>query len=221
MSNAGLARRTEIAVKIDGVDVSADMNKYLISMSYTDNEEDKTDDLQISLDDREGIWLTDWLTADEKGATVSAVILQKNWESDGKDRVLECGEFSIDSLDGSGSPATTAIKATCTGCSGCTGGCGMSCQGNCGESCSGCTGCNNNCNGCTGASPIQSFAVRRYILVEILLPANQKAAQLRQAHPFICLSDKILHGILPFLFPNHTALLWKRERPKSWRRESL
>jgi phage protein D len=114
MSNSGLARRTEIAVKIDGVDISADMNKYLISMTYTDHEEDKTDDLQINLDDREGIWLTDWLAADngKKGAVVSAVIIQKNWESNGGDRVLPCGTFSIDSVDGSGPPSVAGIKAT-------------------------------------------------------------------------------------------------------------
>ena len=62
MSDRGLARRTEIAVKIDGVDISADMNNYLLQMTYTDNEEDKTDDLQIMLDDREGIWINDWLS---------------------------------------------------------------------------------------------------------------------------------------------------------------
>ena len=211
MSDSTLARRTEIAVKIDGVDISADMNKYLLQMTYTDHEEDKTDDLQISLDDREGIWLTDWLSggasesgasaapapasggglkvgdiidfsggnhyvsstattptggkrtagkatltiiakgaphpyhlvgttsnvygwvdeaqvqggaaeenAEEtngtgggaKGATISAVIIQRNWESDGKDRILDCGTFEIDSLDGSGPPAQVSIKAT-------------------------------------------------------------------------------------------------------------
>jgi phage protein D len=112
MSDSTLARRTEIAVKIDGVDISADMNKYLLSMTYTDHEEDKTDDLQISLDDREGVWLQGWLTAEEKGAQISAVIIQKNRDSDGKDGVLDCGVFEIDTLDGGGPPATASIKAT-------------------------------------------------------------------------------------------------------------
>lgn len=213
MSDSSLARRTEIAVKISGVDVSADMNKYLLQMTYTDHEEDKTDDLQISLDDREGIWLKDWLgggrsdsdtppqtvpvksgdlkvgdivdflggshytnsmaatprggnrtagkakltniapkakhpyhvigvkgssnvygwvdtgqvqgagaaqeeetdSADSggaKGAKISAMIIQRNRNSDGKDRVLDCGLFEIDSLDGSGPPAQVSLKAT-------------------------------------------------------------------------------------------------------------
>ncbi|MDR2532761.1 MAG: hypothetical protein LBC82_07980 [Oscillospiraceae bacterium] len=60
MTSKDLARRTEIAVKINGVEISADVNKYLISMTYTDNDEDKSDDVRIELDDREGIWL-EWL----------------------------------------------------------------------------------------------------------------------------------------------------------------
>ena len=112
--NAELARRTVIAVKIGGVDISADMNRYLLQMTYTDHEEEKADDLQISLDDREGVWLTDWLDSEDgtKGAEISAVIIQKNWESDGRDRVLDCGVFSIDGLDGSGPPSAASIKAT-------------------------------------------------------------------------------------------------------------
>jgi phage protein D len=129
MSDASLARRTEIAVKISGVDISPDANRYLLQMTYTDNEEDKTDDLQLALDDREGVWITDWLagasesdTSGEsagggpgetaKGAEISAAIVQKNWESDGKDRVLDCGLFEIDSLDASGPPSAVALKAT-------------------------------------------------------------------------------------------------------------
>jgi len=37
------------------------MNKYLSQLTYTDNEEYKTDDLQISIDDRERVWIRDWL----------------------------------------------------------------------------------------------------------------------------------------------------------------
>lgn len=216
MSDRGLARRTEVTIKIDGVDISADINKYLLQLTYTDHEEDKTDDLQVTLDDREGIWISDWFSdvsesdtnqtvtesggsgysigdivdfsggshyvsstattptggnrtagkakitniangaphpyhligtssnvygwVDESqisgdtsttggesdsssttsgggsgnilGAEIAAVIIQKNWETDGKDKVLDCGIFEIDSLDGSGPPGQASIKAT-------------------------------------------------------------------------------------------------------------
>jgi phage protein D len=99
---------------VDGVDISADMNRYLLQMTYTDHEEGKTDDLQIAVDDREGIWLTNWFDSADgtRGAEISAVILQKNWDSDGRDRVLDCGVFDVDSLDGSGPPSAVSIKAT-------------------------------------------------------------------------------------------------------------
>lgn len=40
------ARRTVVRLTFSGVDISADINKHLLSLTYTDNEEDKTDDLQ-------------------------------------------------------------------------------------------------------------------------------------------------------------------------------
>ena len=107
------ARRTAVRLTFAGVDISADINKHLLSLTYTDNEEDKTDDLQLSLDDREGVWLGKWLNTPgaSKGVEISAVIVQKNWESNGKDRVLDCGVFEIDTVDGSGPPAKATIKA--------------------------------------------------------------------------------------------------------------
>lgn len=107
------ARRTIIQLVFAGADISADVNKYLLSATYTDNEEDKADDLQISLDDREGVWLGNWLDTPSaaKGTEIAAVIVQKNWESNGKDRVLDCGVFEVDTVDGSGPPAKVTIKA--------------------------------------------------------------------------------------------------------------
>lgn len=107
------ARRAVIRLTFEGADISTDINRNLLSLSYTDNEEDKTDDLQVSLDDREGVWLGNWLNTPSasKGAEISAVIVQKNWESNGKDRVLDCGMFSVDTVDGSGPPAKVTIKA--------------------------------------------------------------------------------------------------------------
>lgn len=200
MSNANEARRTEIKVTFEGADVTRDIEKYLLSMTYTDNEADKTDDLQLTLDDREGVWLKEWLNTpvqpppppavqddgwkigDEvtvtgrpqytsygegkpgkmltnykgkvthlnlrkgipypihvdykgwyalnqvtkvsakqdtmtasggcKGAEITAVVIQKNWDSTGRDKVLDCGTFELDSVDASGPGAKVDLKAT-------------------------------------------------------------------------------------------------------------
>jgi phage protein D len=104
------ARRVELQVDIDGEDATRTVNQYLISCSYTDNEEDKADDLQLTLDDRERVWINGWLP--HKGTTVHAVAIQRNWNSDGASRILDCGTFEVDTLDASDFPSTVTIKAT-------------------------------------------------------------------------------------------------------------
>ncbi len=47
-----------------------------------------------------------------RGLKISAVIIRENWNGDGKDDVLDCGEFELDSVDADGPPATVTIKAT-------------------------------------------------------------------------------------------------------------
>ena len=61
MSNRNLARRTVAEIAFDGVDITRSIRPYLLSVSYTDNEEDETDDLQITLQDRGRIWTEQWL----------------------------------------------------------------------------------------------------------------------------------------------------------------
>lgn len=55
------ARRTDANICFDGVDISKDIRKYMLSMTYTDNEEGEADDLQIKLEDRNNIWMCHWL----------------------------------------------------------------------------------------------------------------------------------------------------------------
>lgn len=61
MSNADKARRTEAQVVFNGVDISVYVNNDLISLTYTDNEEDEADDLQIKVQDKDKNWLQKWL----------------------------------------------------------------------------------------------------------------------------------------------------------------
>lgn len=117
MSAAGLARRTAVEIAFAGEDITASIRPYLLSVTYTDNEEDKTDDLQIRLEDRAGIWLEAWLqdaieAASAEKLTIDAVLLRKNWKSNGGDLVLPFGEFELDTVAASGPPAVITIKAT-------------------------------------------------------------------------------------------------------------
>lgn len=67
MSAQDSARHAEIAVAFEGVDITADIRPYLLGLTYTDSEDDESDDLCIDLVDRDAVWLCDWL-----GATVEA-----------------------------------------------------------------------------------------------------------------------------------------------------
>ena len=73
MSDRTLARRTAVKLYFKGKDISKDLSKYLLSLSFTDKEEDETDDISISLDDREGEWIKDWLNTNKtaKSETVT------------------------------------------------------------------------------------------------------------------------------------------------------
>lgn len=209
MSDKTLARRTAVKLYFKGVDISKNLSKYLLSLSFTDKEEDGTDDISISLDDRNGKWIKDWLNTNKttkkaqmvttngkakagnivqfkggpvyispsaaeptvtrsaskckctmtsssahpyhlisqdgkrvygwvnaedveggktetgkktagrqsekrafKGTEIHAIIIQKNPYTDGKDRVLDCGVFEIDSVNYTGPPQKLTIKAT-------------------------------------------------------------------------------------------------------------
>ncbi|MCL2082879.1 MAG: hypothetical protein FWH04_06565, partial [Oscillospiraceae bacterium] len=118
MSNKNLARRTDISVRFKGVDITKSIKKYLISITYTDNEDGETDDLQIRLHDREGLWLEKWLqkaveaAASDSGFTIQASIKRKNWTGNGKDQKLKCGKFELDAVTVEGPPSVVVIKAT-------------------------------------------------------------------------------------------------------------
>lgn len=213
MSDKDLARRTELAISFDGVDISDSVQPYFLSATYTDNEEDEADDFQLTVQDRDGVWLTKWLndaiqaaasspdlvavagvssssssawaigdaviangqpqytsygggtpgsavtnyrgtithlnlrdgvpypihvgklgwfainqvvkagvvagvsttTSSKpkiKGLRIQASFVRQNWQGDGKDTVLNCGRFELDSVRAAGPPASIVIKGT-------------------------------------------------------------------------------------------------------------
>lgn len=74
MSNVNQARRTTAQVVFNGVDISVYVNGDLISLTYTDNEEDEADDLQIKVLDREKNWLQKWLDTLVSNAAIGSDI---------------------------------------------------------------------------------------------------------------------------------------------------
>ena len=208
MSSPNQARRVTAQIFFQGADITGSMRPYLLSATYTDKEEDGTDDLQLKLQDRDDVWLKKWLadaidaaasagslsssaksgaastaksykvtaksglnvrsgpstsygkygalvcgaevqvesiengwakvsyngktayvsasyikesdgggsdassSASGAGFKISAVFVRENWTGGGMDKVLDCGQFELDSVDVSGPPNTITIKAT-------------------------------------------------------------------------------------------------------------
>lgn len=123
MSSVDTARNTTLSVKINNVDVTSEINKRLISATYTDSEDGEADDFEMLLADRDGVIITEWLSkeieqraAANKGgaskATIVPTIVQHNWSGNGRERSLNCGYFELDEVDMKGPPRTVTMRGT-------------------------------------------------------------------------------------------------------------
>lgn len=90
-------RRAAVTVSIKGHDVTLDLMPYLVSLTYTDKADEELDDLQIVLEDREGIWQGDWLP--QTGDVIEASIQTENWREIGAVEELPCGTFEVDEME--------------------------------------------------------------------------------------------------------------------------
>lgn len=104
-------RRASLTISVEGTDISIDLCPHLISLTYTDKADDELDDLQLVLEDRDGLWQGDWLPS--PGDIIHPVIVTHNWNNVGEEEELDCGEFEVDELEletGAGGD-TVSIKA--------------------------------------------------------------------------------------------------------------
>ena len=105
------ARRAYARIQFEGAEITEEPECSLLSMTFTDAEDGKTDDLQFVLEDRDLIWAGNWLeqATASRGAKVEAQI----WlEEHGETSVLPCGVFEVDSVGLSGTPTRVTIRAT-------------------------------------------------------------------------------------------------------------
>jgi len=112
-----LSRRAWIEVKYTPAgsteenDISEDISKYFLSMTFTDNLSESTDDVSIELEDRAGLWQEDWFP-DGEGNMLDVTIHTYNRITlqDGE-TVFYAGKFEIDEIEANGFPSTVSIKA--------------------------------------------------------------------------------------------------------------
>lgn len=61
MSDVDSLRRTKVSVSVNNVDITEDIQDHFLSLSFTDNEDGESDDLEIKLADRDNEIVTGWL----------------------------------------------------------------------------------------------------------------------------------------------------------------
>ncbi|MDR3280935.1 MAG: hypothetical protein LBT23_10515 [Synergistaceae bacterium] len=102
-------RQTRIELIYEGADISKDIAPFLLSFNYDDKSSGESDDLQITLEDRDGLWRDPWYPS--KGERITASIITANWKNPGEHLSLYCGSFEIDEVEISEPPMTVNIKA--------------------------------------------------------------------------------------------------------------
>lgn len=106
----GYARRAYPKIAYNKKNITQAMLSYLKSLEFTDALTGQADDLQIVLEDRNGLWLEAWFP--DKGATLTASILTKYWNNPTEaEKELPLGLFEIDEIECSAMPSETKIKA--------------------------------------------------------------------------------------------------------------
>ena len=89
-------------------DITEDISKYLLDITYTDNLSG-TVDVSLSLEDRGRLWVGDWYPT--KGSLLEVAINTVAWDSlDDKQFTLPVGQFEIDEFEGSSLPDVVKIK---------------------------------------------------------------------------------------------------------------
>ena len=86
-----VAKQVEVKVLYDSIDISQDISKSLLSLSYIDNVSGKADEIELKLEDTKGLFSNSWYP--NKGSRLTVYI----------DNV-SCGIFSIDEINVSGPP---------------------------------------------------------------------------------------------------------------------
>lgn len=94
-------KRAIFKVIYNGTNITEDVSRHLISMTYTDNVHGKSDEIELILDDAGAQWRNEWYP--QKGDRVNVKL---GYEND----LLNCGDFFVDEIELSGPPSTIHLR---------------------------------------------------------------------------------------------------------------
>ncbi len=103
------ARRAELDVSYEHINITDNIKECLKRFSYTDIVSGGSDSVSIEVQDRDRKWMGGCLP--QKGDHMSASANFRDWTGDGDNWEMYCGEFEVDDVSMSGPPASCSIKA--------------------------------------------------------------------------------------------------------------
>lgn len=99
-------RRPKFSISIAGKNVTADLEKYVSSVTYTDRVAGQSDEIEITLINIDGRFSDQW-----QPTTNDKIDLSIGYDDD----LTDCGTFTIDTVESSGPPSVVAVKALAAG----------------------------------------------------------------------------------------------------------
>ena len=102
-------RTARADLSFNGKNVTTSLEKYLQSVEYTDIADGSSDEISITVQDSDLIWMNGW--APKKGDLISGSFQYKNWNQDGDNFNLTCGDFVLDQIKFNGGPRTLKMSA--------------------------------------------------------------------------------------------------------------
>lgn len=102
------AKRTLLKAVFNGTDITQQLYEFLTNWTYTDNLSSAIDDISLTLEDRNALWLTKWFPT--QGDTIVPTLIRENWEKYAKSTKL--GIFEVDEISGKDSVITIKALAT-------------------------------------------------------------------------------------------------------------
>jgi len=97
--------RTDVQILFEGRDVMADVGSSFLSLTYTDNETGKSDEIELSFEDRRGLWRDRLFPT--KGDRITVKLTHRK-------KLRNFGEFELDQPQFTGFPDVVTIRGVAT-----------------------------------------------------------------------------------------------------------
>lgn len=103
-----MARRAYPYVVIEGEDVTRLIGPYLSEFSYSDSIEGQADVCELTLQDADGIWRSDYFPT--RGTSANITLVKEDWNEAGTMETCPLGTFEVDEITCSYPPTIAKIK---------------------------------------------------------------------------------------------------------------